>query len=120
MAKGYCLGHLAADAKEFGNNVARITVIENNGKYKTTVPVVVFKKLYKIVPYLKKGTLVFIEGTIINNDYVDNKGVKQYTIDLRADSIKLLSKNSSPEKEEELYQQIGESSWTETEEQYLW
>lgn len=41
--------------------------------------------------YLAKGTAVFLEGKIINNNYEDSEGVKRYRSEIVAEDINILS-----------------------------
>ena len=37
--------------------------------------------------YFRKGMRVLVEGSLRNNDYVDNQGVKRYGVDVQADRL---------------------------------
>ena len=37
--------------------------------------------------YFKKGTRVLVEGSIRNNNYDDNQGVKHYSVDIQAERL---------------------------------
>ena len=61
--------------------------------------VVTFKKLAEICGnYLKKGSLVYISGRIQTRAWDDKEGVKRYTTEIIANSMKMLDgkKESAP------------------------
>lgn len=37
--------------------------------------------------YFSKGKMIIVEGSLRNNDYTDNNGVKHYTMDVQADNV---------------------------------
>ncbi len=45
--------------------------------------------------FVKKGTLVYIEGKIKTRSYDDKSGVKRYITEIIADNLELLSRKSS-------------------------
>ena len=51
-----------------------------------------FGKLAEICgEYLKKGTLVYIEGKLSTRKWTDKEGVERYTTEIGADTMKILS-----------------------------
>ncbi len=55
--------------------------------------VVFFKRLAEIAgEYLKKGSQVYIEGKITTRKWKDKDDNERYTTEIRADSLKILSK----------------------------
>ena len=52
-----------------------------------------FGKLAEIAgQYLKKGSLIYVEGSIRTRKWKDKEGVDRYTTEIRADQMKMLSK----------------------------
>lgn len=37
--------------------------------------------------YFSKGRMIIVEGSLRNNNYTDNNGVKHYTMDVQADNV---------------------------------
>ena len=37
--------------------------------------------------YFNKGKMIIVEGSLRNNDYTDNNGVKHYSMDVQADNV---------------------------------
>lgn len=37
--------------------------------------------------YFSKGKMIIVEGSLHNNDYTDNNGVKHYSMDVQADNV---------------------------------
>ncbi|MFH2143091.1 MAG: single-stranded DNA-binding protein [Bacteroidota bacterium] len=57
--------------------------------------IVVWRGLSKVVEdYVKKGTLLYIEGKITNRSWDDKDGNKRYITEIVADNLQLLSKKS--------------------------
>src|SRR5690606_34672048 len=50
--------------------------------------------------FIKKGTLVYVEGKIRTRSYDDQSGVKRYVTEIIADSIELLSRKGGGEFEQ--------------------
>ena len=40
-----------------------------------------------IARYLSKGKMIIVEGSLHNNDYTDNNGVKHYSMDVQAEKV---------------------------------
>lgn len=54
-----------------------------------------FGKLAEIAAqYLKKGSQVYIEGSLRTRDYTDKDGVKKYATDIKASEMKMLGGKS--------------------------
>jgi single-strand DNA-binding protein len=50
-----------------------------------------FGKLAEIVgQYLKKGSQIYVEGSLRTREYTDKDGIKKYATDIRADEMKML------------------------------
>ena len=50
-----------------------------------------FDKLAEIMgQYLKKGSLVFVQGKITTRKYTDKDGIERYATEIRADTMKML------------------------------
>lgn len=45
--------------------------------------------------YIKKGTMIYVEGRLQTRDWTDNTGAKRYSTEITADNIQLLSKRES-------------------------
>lgn len=63
--------------------------------------IVFFGKLAEIAQqYLKKGTQVYVEGSLRTNRYTDKDGIEKYSTEIRADEMKMLGNrpgsNGSP------------------------
>ena len=41
----------------------------------------------KIARYFHKGSMVIVEGSLRNNDYTDQNGVKHYSMEVQADNV---------------------------------
>lgn len=53
-----------------------------------------FGKLAEIAGnYLKKGSAVYIEGSLRTNKYTDQNGIERYSTDIRADNLQMLDSN---------------------------
>jgi len=53
--------------------------------------VVFFGKLAEIAgKYLKKGSSVYVEGSLRTRKYTDKDGIEKYATDIRADELKML------------------------------
>ena len=101
------------DMKYFDNDnaVANFSVATNERGYTTAngtqIPektdwhnIVCWRGLAKIAEnYVKKGTLVYIEGKIRTRSYDDQNGVKRYVTEIIADNLELLSSKSSNEQQ---------------------
>jgi single-strand DNA-binding protein len=102
------VGNLGKDPEvrylEQGVAVARITVAttesykNKEGKKVETTEwhnVVLWRGLAEITEkYLKKGSLVYIEGKLKTKSWEDKEGVKRYSTDVVADTMTMLGKKS--------------------------
>ena len=53
--------------------------------------VVFFRRLAEVAgQYLKKGSQVYVEGSLRTNKYTDKDGVEKYSTEIRADSMQML------------------------------
>lgn len=90
-----------------GNAVANFTLATTERGYSTAggvqVPdrtewhnIVCWRGLAKIAEqYVKKGTMIYIEGKIRTRSYDDANGVKRYVTEIYADNFELLSRKDS-------------------------
>lgn len=54
-----------------------------------------FNRLGEIAAqYLKKGSSVYIEGSLRTNKYTDQNGVERYSTEIRADNLQMLDSNN--------------------------
>ena len=59
------------------------------------VRITFFGKLAEIAgQYLKKGSQVYVEGSLRTRKYMDKDGVEKYATDIRADSLQMLGGRS--------------------------
>lgn len=99
------LGHTCRDPETrymaSGEAVTNISVATNSSwKDKTTGEkreeveyhrITFFGKLAEIAgQYLKKGSQVYVEGSLRTRKYMDKDGVEKYATDIRADSMQML------------------------------
>lgn len=99
------LGHTCRDPETrymaSGEAVTNISVATNSSwKDKTTGEkreeveyhrITFFGKLAEIADqYLKKGSQVYVEGSLRTRKYMDKDGVEKYATDIRADSMQML------------------------------
>lgn len=58
--------------------------------------IIFFGKLAEIAgQYLKKGSQVYVEGSLRTRKYTDKDGVEKYATDIRADEMKMLGNRST-------------------------
>jgi len=104
------MGRLAADVNlwtsKHGARVAKFTLALNR-EYKdkatgkpikkvTWIPVSVWgARALPCSEYLKKGSLVFVDGYLETGSYVDKDGVKRYSTHVTAQNVKFLSPKPS-------------------------
>ena len=56
----------------------------------------VFGRLAEIVgEYLKKGSLVFVQGKLKTRKYTDGQGIERYSTEIRAEAMKMLGGRDS-------------------------
>lgn len=59
-----------------------------------------FGRLAEIIgDYVKKGSLIYIEGKVKTRKYLDKDGVEKYSTEVKATEMKLLSSNQRDEQE---------------------
>lgn len=64
--------------------------------------VTTFGKLAEICgQYLKKGSSVYIEGSLRTNKWKDKDGQDRYTTEIRADTMKMLGGSAGPQPKEQ-------------------
>jgi single-strand DNA-binding protein len=102
LNKAFVLGNVTRDPEvkmlPSGQQVASFGIATNrfytqNGEKKTEAEfhnITCFGKLADIAArYLKKGSLVFVEGRIKTNSWNNKEGVKQYRTEIVADTMQL-------------------------------
>ncbi|HCC85108.1 MAG TPA: single-stranded DNA-binding protein [Porphyromonadaceae bacterium] len=110
------IGNVGRDPemKYFDNDVAKanFTLATSERGYTTSggtqVPertewhnIVCWRGLAQIAErFVKKGTLVYVEGKIRSRSYDDQNGVKRYITEVVADSLELLSRKSDEQTRE--------------------
>ncbi len=105
-----------------GDAVANITIAtseswkdKNTGEKKELTEwhrVVFYRKLAEIVgQYLKKGSAVYVEGSIKTRKWTDKEGVERYTTEINANEMQMLGgKNSGGSGGETDYDQSREGT----------
>jgi single-strand DNA-binding protein len=107
--KAILIGHLGKDPEvrymPSGEAVANVTLAtsetwkdKNGVKQEKTEwhNIVFFKRLAEIVgEYLKKGSLIYVEGRITTEKWTDKEGKERYTTKIVANEMKMLSSKSS-------------------------
>ena len=64
--------------------------------------VIFYGKLAEIVEsYLKKGSLVYIEGSLKYTKYTDKEGVERYGTDIKGTSMQMLNSRNGPSTNEQ-------------------
>ena len=77
-------------------NERRVSKDGNRTEHTEWFNIVVWRNLAEIAEkYVRKGSLLYIEGKIQSRSYDDKDGIKRYTIDVVADTIQLVG--SKPE-----------------------
>lgn len=65
----------------------------SKGRYTTWITVELWNRLAFVAKNgLAKGSLIAVEGRLVNNVYVDKEGVKRYQLQVEAESIENLSR----------------------------
>ena len=65
----------------------------SKGRYTTWITVELWNRLAFVAKNgLAKGSLIAVEGRLVNNVYVDKEGVKHYQLQVEAESIENLSR----------------------------
>ena len=49
--------------------------------------------------FLKKGSLVYVEGKLTTREYTDKDGVKKYSTEVRADTVRFLDRKEKGQQE---------------------
>ena len=107
--KAILIGHLGKDTEvrymPSGEAVANVTLATSETwKDKSGVKqektewhnIVFFKRLAEIVgEYLKKGSLIYVEGRITTEKWTDKEGKDRYTTKIVANEMKMLSSKSA-------------------------
>lgn len=107
--KAILIGHLGKDPEvrymPSGEAVANVTLATSETwKDKSGVKqektewhnIVFFKRLAEIVgEYLKKGSLIYVEGRITTEKWTDKEGKDRYTTKIVANEMKMLSSKSA-------------------------
>jgi single-stranded DNA-binding protein len=98
------MGRIVA-IKEFGKDVAAITVAIDNGRDKEGNELkstfVEFKSFSPATyNFAKVGMLVLIQGHLANNNYTDAKGNKHYEMNIVADTLECLESKAVVEARE--------------------
>ena len=105
------IGHLGSDPeKRFmpnGNATCRYSVAtsetwkDKNGEKQEHTEwhrIVMFGKIAELAcEYLKKGAAVYIEGRLRTQEWTDKEGIKRYTTEIIADTMKMLGKRDKAE-----------------------
>ncbi len=94
------MGRLCADPDfrqtQSGTPVCRVRVAINRRfankqtgeKQADFIPVVIWGQQAEFVNrYFHKGSMIIVEGSIRNNDYTDQNGVKHYSMEVHADNV---------------------------------
>lgn len=104
------IGHLGADPESHqfsnGGNVTNISVAtseqwtdKQTGEKREATEwhrIVLFNRLGEIAAqYLKKGSKVYIEGSLRTRKWQDQNGQDRYTTEVRADKMQMLGASSS-------------------------
>lgn len=107
------IGNLGADPEvktiDSGARVARLRIATNEA-YKTASgdwkdetmwhSVIAWEKLAeRVEQQLHKGSLVLVEGKLINRTFTDASGVKKYYTEVRANNIMLLDRKQAEQSE---------------------
>ena len=67
-----------------------------------------FGKLAEIAgQYLKKGSQVYVEGSLRTRKYVDKDGVEKYSTDIKADSMQMLNGKREPQPDDAAQKAMG-------------
>jgi single-strand DNA-binding protein len=79
--------------------------------------VVAFNKAAEVVQnYCKKGSQVFIEGSITTNKWTDKEGMERYTTKIVVGRLTLLGKNEKPEATAQDYAKASGGSFNDLDE----
>lgn len=118
--KAFLLGRLGKDPEvrsgADGTMVANFSVATSSfGKDKKEYTewhnVVAFNKAAEVIGnYCKKGSQVFIEGSITTNKWTDKEGVERYSTKIVVGRLTLLGKNEKPENRKDTAEDYAKAS----------
>lgn len=101
-----CLAHLTNDAEQKTSQSGSFTVfsVAVNRKLKDKeitkfISCIKGGDNSKLLPYLKKGTYVLLEGSVDGNAYVSKEGIPKFSLQLNVFDLQLLNvaKTSNPQ-----------------------
>jgi single-strand DNA-binding protein len=104
--KVFILGHAGLEPENHGDDVVSVSVATSE-KWKDKITgekkeatewhrIIFFGKLAEIAKqYIKKGSLLHVEGNLQTKKYVDKDGIERYATNIRAHSFKMLDKKPS-------------------------
>ena len=92
------MGRLVADPEyrqtQSGVSVCRIRIAVDRPYRKDQertadfIPVTAWRNTADFISrYFSKGKMIIVEGSLHNNDYTDNNGVKHYSMDVTAENV---------------------------------
>lgn len=120
--KVFILGHLGKDPEKFDQLVTASVATTEVWKDKVTGEkreatewhrIVFLGKLADIsYQWLKKGSRVYIEGSLHTQKYTDKEGIEKYSTGVRAHILKILDKKSDSNSAPNPYAQASMSSTT--------
>lgn len=113
LNKVMCIGNLARDPEvkysQSGKAICSLNVgasesyTDRDGNRQTKTEwfrVSAFDKLAENCgKYLKKGSLVYVEGKLTTREYTDKDGVKKYSTEVRADTVRFLDRKEKGQQE---------------------
>ena len=120
------IGHLGADPElrytQSGSPVATLRIAtdesytDKNGNRVEAVEwhrVIVFQKsAERCNQYLRKGSLVYVEGKLTTRKWTDQKGQERYTTEIRAESVQFLEKRENTAQKPAQRQERGKAQAT--------
>ena len=102
MLKTILIGNLGGDPVQrqipSGDTVVSFRVAVSNGRDRapTWVKITVWEKLGELcLKYLRKGSLVYVEGKLTTRKWQDQNGQDRYTTEIRADRVQFLDRRNS-------------------------
>ena len=101
--KAIIIGHLGRDPEmrsfPSGDQVANVTIATSEKwKDKTTGEAKEHTEWHRVMfagQWLKKGSLVYVEGSIRTRKWTDQSGQEKYSTEIRADQMKMLGKREA-------------------------
>jgi len=118
------IGHLGKDPEvrylQNGDAVANFSIAttekwkdKNTGEQREETEwhrISTFGRLAEIVgEYLKKGSLVFVQGKLKTRKYTDSHGVERYSIEIRAESMKMLGDRNSARPAQDVQKPVADT-----------